>query len=183
MERPNSPIVNSIIFFLLGGIPFGLAQTSNIQTAAGEIVSISQLSLPIYPQLARQARITGDVVLALQIRQNGTLESVQLVSGHPILKDAAVDSAKKSEFQCRDCKEELTSFSLIYTFGFSEEEACCRGLDGSADAETPQKQPDVTRSNNHITVVAQPLCICDPPAELRKVRSAKCLYRWRCRNQ
>jgi hypothetical protein len=40
----------------------------------------------------------------------------------------------------------------------------------------------VTQSQNHAIVVAQPGCLCDADISIvpNKVRSAKCLYHWRC---
>src|ERR671924_2322342 len=44
---------------------------------------------PTYPPLARQARIQGAVVLQAQISKQGTIENLQLISGHPMLAPAA----------------------------------------------------------------------------------------------
>src|SRR5580698_1436965 len=40
---------------------------------------------PTYPPLARQARIQGVVVLQAQISKDGSIQNLQLVSGHPML--------------------------------------------------------------------------------------------------
>jgi TonB family protein len=81
-----------------------LAQVNPSSETPEQHVLLSKLSPPIYPPLARQARISGDVDLELRIRQDGSIESAQAVSGHPMLKEAALDSAKKSEFECRSCQ-------------------------------------------------------------------------------
>jgi TonB family protein len=144
-------------------------------------VALSKLSSPTYPPLARQARISGDVELELRIRQDGSLESAQVVSGHPMLKEAALDSAKKSEFECHECKEALTSYSLTYTFGLTTSEKCCIAAENSVETDQPSRpHAGVVQSQNHVTILAEPTCICDPAAEISKVRSAKCLYLWRC---
>ncbi|MGA3090215.1 MAG: TonB family protein [Terriglobales bacterium] len=44
-----------------------------------------------YPPLARQANITGDVELKLEIRKNGSIQSVSVVNGHPMLTQAALN--------------------------------------------------------------------------------------------
>jgi len=46
--------------------------------AKGEIVMVSPFN-PAYPPLARQANITGDVELKLEIRQDGTIQSASVV--------------------------------------------------------------------------------------------------------
>jgi hypothetical protein len=38
----------------------------------------------------------------------------------------------------------------------------------------------ITQSQNYITILTDPLCICDPRADIIKVRSAKCLFLWHC---
>lgn len=81
--------------------------------------AVSRLPNPS-PPLARQARISGDVVLALRIRQDGSVDSLDVISSHPMLKDAALDSAKHSPFQCHDCEEALTAYTLSSTFGLME---------------------------------------------------------------
>lgn len=50
---------------------------------------------PIYPPLARQARIQGRVILKIMISKLGEVRDVQLVSGHPMLAPAATEAVKK----------------------------------------------------------------------------------------
>jgi protein TonB len=50
---------------------------------------------PIYPALARQARITGVVVLHAIISKDGTVSQLEVVSGHPLLVQAALDAVKQ----------------------------------------------------------------------------------------
>jgi TonB family protein len=143
--------------------------------------SLTKLYDPVYPPLARQARITGDVNLTLQVRQDGSIESVQVVSGHPMLKESALDSAKRSEFECHRCSDALTTYSLVYTFGLTAAEKCCEATEDSADTEQSKRSlAGVVQSQDHITILADPACICDPSADVRRVHSAKCLYLWKC---
>jgi protein TonB len=50
---------------------------------------------PIYPPLARQARIQGTVILRIIINQSGEVRDTQLISGHPMLTPAAMEAVKK----------------------------------------------------------------------------------------
>jgi len=50
---------------------------------------------PVYPPLARQARIQGTVILRIIINKLGEVRDTQLVSGHPMLAPAAVEAVKK----------------------------------------------------------------------------------------
>jgi len=54
---------------------------------------------PVYPPLARQARIQGTVVLHAIIDKDGNIESLELVSGHPMLVNAAMDAVKQWQYK------------------------------------------------------------------------------------
>jgi len=54
---------------------------------------------PIYPPLARQARVKGTVVLKALINQAGDVESLELVSGDPMLTPAALDAVKQWKYR------------------------------------------------------------------------------------
>jgi TonB family protein len=62
------------------------------EVAAAKLVSQTK---PVAPDLAQRAHITGDVVLHVIIAQDGTIESLQVVSGHPLLVQAAVDAVRQ----------------------------------------------------------------------------------------
>ena len=51
--------------------------------------------LPIYPPLARQARVSGTVQLIGVIAKDGTIQQLQVVSGHPLLVKAALDAVRQ----------------------------------------------------------------------------------------
>ncbi|MFZ0759600.1 MAG: TonB family protein, partial [Candidatus Sulfotelmatobacter sp.] len=54
---------------------------------------------PVYPPLARQARIQGTVVLRAVIAKDGSIEDLTLVSGHPMLAPAAIDAVKQWRYK------------------------------------------------------------------------------------
>jgi protein TonB len=47
---------------------------------------------PQYPPLARQARVQGIVVLRAMISREGQIENLQVVSGHPLLVQSAMNA-------------------------------------------------------------------------------------------
>lgn len=53
---------------------------------------------PTYPPLAKAARISGSVVVELTLDEEGSVISTRVISGHPLLKDAAVFAAKGWKF-------------------------------------------------------------------------------------
>ena len=88
------------------------------QEAQHEIdIEPTELSSPTYPPLARTARVSGDVKLELQLRPNGTVSAVHVLSGHPLLMPAAIESAKASRFTCYGCVLPPT-YIFTCTFGF-----------------------------------------------------------------
>jgi len=54
---------------------------------------------PTYPPLARQARIQGVVVLQAQISKDGSIQNLQLISGHPMLAPAAIEAVKQWKYK------------------------------------------------------------------------------------
>jgi len=162
-------------------VPFNIgANAQNAGTAAASLgtgVVLTKLSPPLYPPLARQARITGDVRVLVGIRRDGSVESAELLSGHPMLVQAALDSARKSIFECRGCFESVTQYPLTYAF---EIWADCR-FGPNCQAVEP-RAPEVSQSEHKITITVEPACTCDPARIYvqKKIRSAKCLYLWKC---
>ncbi len=53
---------------------------------------------PQYPSVARQARITGNVVLRITVDESGSVSSMQVVSGHPILVPAAIAAVRQWKY-------------------------------------------------------------------------------------
>jgi protein TonB len=54
---------------------------------------------PDYPALARQVRVQGQVVLRAMISREGTIENLQVLSGHPMLVRAAVDAVRQWRYR------------------------------------------------------------------------------------
>lgn len=77
---------------------FVFAQGNGEMKDEGCGVTLVKLLPPIFAPLARQARIGGDVVIQLAIGRDGKVESANVVSGHPMLKQGALESAQNSTF-------------------------------------------------------------------------------------
>ena len=164
-----------VVLFCATSVSSGQTDTSEIKK---QDVVLSELSPPIYPPLARQARIAGDVKLELRIRPDGGIDSVEIVSGPPMLGAAALDSAKTSRFECYHCSAEGTGYSLLYTFALSAREKPCEPAEQSPSSE--HRVLGMHWSENHVTLIAEPIYICDPGDQLKKVRSIRCMYLWKC---
>jgi protein TonB len=66
------------------------------QVQAAKLVNKVQ---PMYPPLARQTRISGTVRLHAIIAKNGSVEQLEVISGHPLLVQAALDAVRQWKYQ------------------------------------------------------------------------------------
>ncbi len=54
---------------------------------------------PTYPPLARTARVQGSVLLAAVIGKDGTVQNLHVISGHPLLTQAALEAVKQWRYK------------------------------------------------------------------------------------
>jgi protein TonB len=54
---------------------------------------------PIYPALASKARVSGTVVLEATLTAQGTVEEIRVITGHPLLVQAAVECVKQWQYE------------------------------------------------------------------------------------
>lgn len=94
---------------VLGGVIGGVSRAAPppppktvTRTRVGGAVQAAKLVnrvQPMYPPLARQTRISGTVKLHAIIGKDGTVQQLQVVSGHPLLVQAALDAVKQWRYQ------------------------------------------------------------------------------------
>jgi len=85
---------------LLAGAPLGVLAAQRI-SVGGDVMAAKLLTSvpPVYPELAKQARIQGVVRLSLVIAKDGTVQNMTVLSGHPLLVKAAMDAVKQWTYQ------------------------------------------------------------------------------------
>jgi TonB family protein len=116
--------IAAIILLFISCPHFVAAQQTVSVTAIGSpAVVLKRLSEPICPPLARTARITGDVRLAILIDASGSIRSLRVIEGHPILVQAALESARQTTFECRGCSESI-EHEIVFKFRFEGEGNC-----------------------------------------------------------
>jgi len=54
---------------------------------------------PVYPTIARITRTQGVVVLEAVINKQGTIDTLRVLSGHPVLAQAALDAVKQWKYR------------------------------------------------------------------------------------
>ena len=131
-------------------------------------VSVAQLLPPLYPPLAKQVRVTGNALLTLVVRADGNIESATVVSGHPLLKQAALDSAQHSQFACEACDKEPRSFQMTYSFQLGPAVYCAESSVSPKTDEQQEFYPRVTQSQNHVVIYDRPIGTCDVATTIEK---------------
>ena len=53
---------------------------------------------PVYPELAKRARVSGIVLLRATVDELGLVTRVQLIRGHPLLNQSAVDALRQWKY-------------------------------------------------------------------------------------
>jgi protein TonB len=76
---------------------------------------------PVYPAIARQARVQGTVLLQAIIAKDGSIQNLQAVSGHPMLVPAAIAAVREWRYKPYLLNgqpvEVETQVSVIFTLG------------------------------------------------------------------
>jgi|SRR5215472_4821828 len=174
-------IVGSMPISILN-LEISFAQSESSAKPQTGVAIKKKLTYPVYPPVARQAGAQGEVNISLGIRPNGTVESAVVESGHPLFQQAALESAQHSQYECRQCAEPLTPFSLSYIFEI-QDEPCGQNTNfqPSTTSEGTRLISLETQRSNQVLTVSHRFCIIDYWPDRQKARSAKCLYLWKRR--
>jgi len=133
-------------------------------------LAIAKLEAPVYPAMARAARVWGDVILNVTLASDGSANAVTVESGPPMLRQAAINSAIRSQFQA-NLENRTGGYRLVYRFV----------LDQTTKCEHDDSYPRVKHGANLVTITEQNVPLCDPAALIETCfRSAKCLFLWKC---
>ncbi len=90
---------------VIGGVVGSVAppppkQQSRIRVGGNVIAAkVINRTTPVYPPLARQTRISGTVRLHAIIAKDGTVQQLEVMSGHPLLVQAALDAVRQWRYQ------------------------------------------------------------------------------------
>ncbi len=87
------------------------------------------LPKPIFPAAAVAVRARGDVIVNMSIDANGLVSEANAISGHPLLRRAAINAAKGTQFQI-DSGNEVNNLTIIYRFADegTADSPCCEGF-------------------------------------------------------
>jgi protein TonB len=80
-----------------------------------------QKTVPLYPPIAKAARVQGTVVLAATISKAGTIENLRVVSGNPMLQQNAMDAVRQWRYKPYllngEPVEVETQVNVVFTLG------------------------------------------------------------------
>jgi protein TonB len=115
---------------VMGGIFGGSAPAPVVKAATPKKVTISagvmvgmllQKTQPIYPPIAKAARVEGTVVLQATISKAGTIENLRVISGPAMLQPSAVSAVKSWRYKPyllnNEPVEVETTVNVIFTLG------------------------------------------------------------------
>jgi len=60
---------------------------------------IVKLVPPVYPTIASKARVSGTVVMEAILTEDGTVDQIRVISGHPLLVEAAISCVKHWKYE------------------------------------------------------------------------------------
>ncbi|HEV2112966.1 MAG TPA: TonB family protein [Terriglobales bacterium] len=114
----------------LGGVIGGIiGSTTNIpKVAAPSRIRVSggvqegnliRKVQPSYPPLAKTARIQGQVILHALISKQGNIENLEVVSGHPMLVQSALDAVRQWKYKPYFLNGEPVAVDTTITVNFN----------------------------------------------------------------
>ncbi len=102
----------------LGSGPKGVPGTISGGVLNGKATSLPK---PAYPPSAKAVRASGSVSVQILVDEKGSVVSATAVSGHPLLRQAAVDAAKNAKFSPTMLSGKTVKVSGVLTFNFTLE--------------------------------------------------------------
>ena len=88
---------------------------------------------PVYPPIAKAAKLDGAVVVEVTVDEEGNVISAQALAGHPLLRDAAVTAARDWKF-----KPKATRVVGTITFNFESDKPQKSGAQDPAPRQDPR---------------------------------------------
>lgn len=103
VSRTLKSLERSVPLLIVAFLIYNLAEAQNrvdkgyvtVSDGPGPTKSVK----PHYPDLARIARVQGDVVCEVIVGRNGKVDRVRILSGHPLLAKAAMESVGQWEWK------------------------------------------------------------------------------------
>jgi TonB family protein len=97
-----------------------IARIDGSDPISGGVLNGRAISLPkpVYPQEARDAKVSGTVTVQITIDEEGKVIFAKAVSGHHLLQDSAVAAAREAKFSPTSVDNQPVKVSGMLTYAF-----------------------------------------------------------------
>jgi TonB family protein len=115
-----------VSIFLLGAqIISAQTQQMQVKKISGGVLNGKALTLakPAYPAAARAVEAEGSVNVQVSINESGDVVSAEAISGHPLLRAAAVNAARESKFAPTQLSGQPVTVTGIIVYNFVADKA------------------------------------------------------------
>jgi protein TonB len=97
-----------------------VAQPTTVRVSAGVAVGLlMQKTAPVYPLIAKTARVSGTVVLQARISKTGAIEDLHVLSGPVMLRQSAMDAVRTWRYKPYKLNNEPTEIETTINVIFS----------------------------------------------------------------
>jgi TonB family protein len=100
---------------------FGADKNIERKTISGEVLNGKATSLPVpeYPSAAKAVKAAGAVQIQVVVDEEGNVTSAEAVSGHPLLRQAAVKAAKEAKFSPTFLNGQAVKVNGVLVYNFA----------------------------------------------------------------
>jgi len=115
-------VIGGIVGGVVGGVVVGAPAATPPPVRVGGNIKAPKIRHrvpPIYPQLARQARVSGIVILEAHVDDHGAVQSVKVLRGAPLLDEAAMEAVRQWRYQPLLLNGQPSAFLLVVTVSFN----------------------------------------------------------------
>jgi protein TonB len=94
--------------------------SGTVKLSAGESIGpATKKVMPYYPPEAKYSRAQGTVQVEITVSESGKVIGAKAISGHELLRDAAVEAAKQWEFEPTEDSGAPVTRQGVLTFSFA----------------------------------------------------------------
>jgi TonB family protein len=109
---------------------------------------------PAYPAIAKAARAQGSVQVEVTISESGEVMNAQAISGHPMLREAALQAAKQWRFKPTELSGVPVKTQGVITFNFDSGKTATPSEDVPLTPLTEEQLKQQLRAKLHPAVAA-----------------------------
>lgn len=120
-DEPSHSLFEVPAGYTVKEAPTTFTRTTSEKQINGGVLNGKAVNMPLpeYPMIAKQANASGGVTVEVTVDEEGNVTSAQAVSGHPLLRAAAVTAARQAKFAPTKLSGQAVKISgvLVYNFG------------------------------------------------------------------